>query len=167
MALRLWLAMIVFTYAAMLISMGLVAHGFSWSLSSLSLISVVLAPAVCTLSTPAFGHWLGQGGEAAGAALSVTISEAVVACLGAWRIGRGVINPRFVRAILKSVLISALVVAIDRMLSGLGVFRIGLDLLVYAVLSLLTRTVDIAEVREVIRFVRTSRAAAPEPPAIG
>lgn len=153
-ALRVMVLMIVFTYAGMLIANGLIVQGHSWSLSSLSLLSVLLAPGLGSVLVPSFGHWLGEGGEAAGAACAVTVAEVITAGLAVARMGPSVTPPRLWRALAKALVACLIVSALDRWLGGPAYVRLVFDMLAFAVLVWLLRVVRGTELRALVAQIR-------------
>lgn len=152
--------MCVFTYAAMILANGLIARGNPWSLTTLSLVNVLAAPLLSLALVPAMRRWLGVGGEAAGAAIAMTVSEGLVMTLAVLRLGRSILTPRLVRATLKCLIACAVVVLVDRSLAPLGLMRLVLDALCYAAVVLALRAVSLGELRE---LVRSAREAKPQP----
>jgi O-antigen/teichoic acid export membrane protein len=153
-ALRVMVLMIVFTYTGMLIACGLVVQGHSWSLSSLSLLSVLLAPGLGSALVPSFGRWLGIGGEAAGAACAVTMAEVITAALAVGRMGRAVTPPRLWRALGKALLACFLVAVLDRWLGGPAYVRLAVDMIAFGALAWLLRVVNVAELRALVSQIR-------------
>jgi O-antigen/teichoic acid export membrane protein len=154
-ALRIMALMIVFTYTGMLIANGLIAQGRSWTLSSMSLLSVLLAPGLGSLLVPRMGQLIGPGGEAAGAACAVTIAEVIAAGLAVARMGLGVTPPRLWRALAKMLAACALVDVLDGRIAALGHQRLIVDMLAFGGLVLLLRVVSLSELRALADQVRT------------
>jgi O-antigen/teichoic acid export membrane protein len=146
--------MCVFTYAAMILANGLIARGHPWSLTSLSIVNVVAAPTLSWAIVPALHRWLGLGGEAAGAAIAMTLSEVMVVTLALLRLGRGILTPRLVRTTTKCLLACAVVVVIDRRLSELAELRLVIDLVCYVAIVLLVGAVNLRELRGLLRTAR-------------
>ncbi len=156
--------MFVFTYAAIILATGLITHGHGWSLSTLSIANVLAAPALSFLLIPLMGEWVGPGGEAAGAAIALAATEVLVVALAIVRVGTGLLTPRLVKAVLKSLVVCAIVVAIDRALRDLGSARLLLDLAFYAGLALAFRVIDVRELRQLVRNVKSARHEPSDPP---
>jgi O-antigen/teichoic acid export membrane protein len=146
--------MCVFTYAAMILANGLIARGHPWSLTSLSIVNVLAAPVLSFALVPVVRAWLGLGGEAAGAAIAMTLSEGLVVTLALLRLGSGILTPRLVRATGKCFAACALVIAIDRRLSMFAELRLAIDLLSYFAIVLVLRAVNVRELRELVRSAR-------------
>jgi O-antigen/teichoic acid export membrane protein len=149
--------MCVFTYAAMILANGLIARGHPWSLTSLSLVNVLAAPVLSCALVPATRRWLGLGGEAAGAAIAMTLSEVMVVTLALLRLGRGILTPRLLRATAKCLVACAVVIAIDRRLTALSELRLVIDLACYLIVVVLLRAVSLRELRELVRSARETR----------
>jgi O-antigen/teichoic acid export membrane protein len=150
--------MCVFTYAAMILANGLIARGHPWSLTTLSLVNVFAAPIMSYTLAPAMHRWLGEGGEAAGAAIAMTVSEVIVVTLALLRMGRGILTPRLTRATLKCSVACAVVTLFDRSIAELGLPRLVLDATLYAVIVLALRAVNVRELRELVRSAREAKA---------
>lgn len=146
--------MCVFTYAAMILANGLIARGHPWSLTSLSIVNVVAAPLLSWALVPGLHRWLGLGGEAAGAAIAMTLSEVMVVSLALWRLGRGILTPRLVRTTTKCLVACAVVVVIDRRLTELAELRLVIDLVCYVAIVLLLGAVNLRELRDLLRTAR-------------
>jgi O-antigen/teichoic acid export membrane protein len=150
--------MCVFTYAAMILANGLIARGHPWSLTTLSLVNVLAAPIMSCALVPALHRWLGEGGEAAGAAIAMMVSEAMVVTLALLRMGRGILPPRLTRATLKCSVACAVVTLFDRSIAELGLIRLVLDAALYAAIVLALRAVNVREIRELVRSAREAKA---------
>jgi O-antigen/teichoic acid export membrane protein len=160
-AFRVLAIMCVFTYAAMILANGLIARGHPWSLTTLSLVNVLAAPLLSCALVPALHRVYGLGGEAAGAAIAMTLSEMIVVTLALLRLGRGLLTPRLVRAVLKCSIACVIVFAIDRKLeASLGRLRLLVDIICYVAIALASRAVDLREVRN---FIRSARDTSGEP----
>jgi O-antigen/teichoic acid export membrane protein len=152
--------MCVFTYAAMILANGLIARGHGWSLTSLSLVNVLAAPVLSCALVPAMRRWLGLGGEAAGAAVAMTLSEMMVVTFAMLRLGRGILTPRLVRTTAKCLTACAVVIALDRRLSALSELRLCIDLTCYLAVVIALRAVSLRELRELARSARQTRGEA-------
>ncbi|HKU36901.1 MAG TPA: oligosaccharide flippase family protein [Polyangiales bacterium] len=157
LAFQVLIVMFVFTYAAMILANGLITHGRGWSLSTISIANVLAAPLLSMALVPLVRDWMGEGGDAAGAAIALSTTEVLVVGLAVARIGRGILTPRLGRALFKSLAICAIVVFFDRMLPRAPLVRLPLDLLVYGMLAIGLRALDVRELRRLVRSVRAAR----------
>jgi O-antigen/teichoic acid export membrane protein len=146
-------------YASMILSMGLVAAGHSWTLSTISLVPLIGAPLVAFFSVTRLGELLGTGGQAAGAAVALAVPECFVVLLALLRFGRGVWTRRLARTFAAAALFCAIVTAVDHWLQSIGNLRLCVDLLLYMALLFGTRTVDIREIRALIATLQKARNA--------
>jgi O-antigen/teichoic acid export membrane protein len=156
-ALQVMAMMTVLTYAAMILSMGLVALGKSWSLSFISVVSILIAPASAFLTVPLLGRWLGTGGQAAGAAVAATLAEIFVVIVSMIRIGWSVIDRRSIRSMAASGAAAIAVILLHRRLAFMGDARLAVDAAAYVVLALALGAVRFADVRYAIGVVRSAR----------
>ena len=159
-AFQVLIVMFAFTYAAMILANGLITHGHGWSLSTISIANVLAAPLLSLAMVPLFRHWLGQGGDAAGAAVALSITEVLVVVLAVVRIGRGILTARLMRALVKSLVICVVVIGFDHMLPRAPLLRLPLDLLVYGMLAIGLRAIDLRELSNLIRSVKAARTDA-------
>jgi O-antigen/teichoic acid export membrane protein len=144
------------TYMAMLLSAALVILGKSWRMTMISLAGLALQPVLTLLFVPIMAR-TGPGGAGAGAAIGLTVLEIFVTAMFWLSIGRQALDRRAVMAIVKSLGISVLVIALDRAVVHLGVWRLGIDMLVYAGLALLVGAVRLSDVKRLIVLLRTQR----------
>ncbi|HKP63957.1 MAG TPA: oligosaccharide flippase family protein [Polyangiales bacterium] len=158
LAFQVLIVMFVFTYAAMILANGLITHGHGWSLSTISIANVLAAPLLSLAMVPLVRHWIGQGGDAAGAAIALSTTEVLVVALAVVRIGRGILTARLMRAVTKSLVICVVVAGFDHMLPPAPLLRLPLDLLVYGMLAIGLRAIDLRELNHLIRSVKAARS---------
>ena len=156
MAFQVLVVMIVFTCAAMILANGLITHGKGWALSALSVANVLAAPLFSVVLVPIMHRSLGTGGEAAGAAIALALTEVIVVGLAFARMGPGLLTARLVKAVGKSLVACAVVVGVHWRFAGYGDARLVLDLLVYGLFALVLRVVDFRELRQLVRDVRAA-----------
>jgi O-antigen/teichoic acid export membrane protein len=143
----------VFTYAATILTLGLIILDKQWRATQNSLISLALTPLLILAIVP-FARHLGEGAAAAGAALAVVLSEIVVSIRCLYHMGRRALDRRVLGAAVKSFLLCTAVTAMHFSLWRLGPARILLDLVVYAASALalgIVRTKDAATLFRMLR----------------
>ena len=147
----------VFTYTAMILSIGLVILDQQWKATRNSLVALVITPLFIVLIAPLSSR-LGEGGAAAGAALAVVFSEIVISASCLYYIGRRAVGRRTRVAAAKSIGIALGVIALDRALRPIGFIRIAIDMSVYVAAALGLGAVRAKEALLVLRMVRQRRA---------
>jgi O-antigen/teichoic acid export membrane protein len=144
----------VFTYTAMILSTGLIILDRQWTSTRNALLAMVLTP-LLILSIVPVTRRLGEGGAAAGAAVSTVLSEIVVSISYLHHVGRRAIDRRTVSAVAKSAAIAGAVLVLDHFLRPVGPARLAIDMAVYSSLALGTGAVRLREARALLRLVRS------------
>ena len=158
LSLRCLAPLFVATYLTIMLSLALVVLERSWRLTIISMIGLGLLPLLILVLVPLMKPF-GQGAAGSGAAIAVTLMELVTAALLLQTVGRRTIDRRNVLAILKSIAVALVVIALHRALYFLGPARLIVDMLAYAALALAVRVLRFGEVITVIKLVRRERAA--------
>jgi O-antigen/teichoic acid export membrane protein len=159
LSLRCLAPLFVATYLAIMLALALVVLERSWRLTIVSLTTLGVLPLLILVMVP-LGKPLGQGYAGAGAAVAVTGMELINAGLFLHTVGRRALDRRNVLAVVKSMAVALVVVALHRALAFMGPLRLIVDMTVYAVLALAVRAVRLREVIDVIKTVRSERKAA-------
>jgi O-antigen/teichoic acid export membrane protein len=160
----------VFTYAAMILSIGLIILDKQWKATQNAMVSLALTPLLILALVP-LGERLGEGGAAAGAALAVVVSEIFISILCLRAMGHRAVDRRTLTAALKSLAVCIAVVAMHTTLSRFGgapdprAGTVGpglilLDAVAYVVVALAIRVVRPAEVVALLRLLRSHKTAA-------
>jgi O-antigen/teichoic acid export membrane protein len=152
----------VFTYAAMILSVGLIILDKQWRATQNAMVSLALTPLLILALVP-LGQRLGEGGAAAGAALAVVVSEVVISILCIRAMGRRAVDRRTLGAALKSLAVCIAVASMHTAMSRLGSVGPGLILLdaaVYLVAALAIRVVRPTEAIALLRLLRSHKTAA-------
>lgn len=163
-AVRIIAVMVTLTYVAMVLSTVLIVLDRSWSLSALSVVSVLLAPAIALVLVPLLARRAGPGGGATGAAMAATAAEVFVVVALLLRIGPRAVDARTLTIWLKVALAGASVFVVDWRLGPIGPLRPWLALLVYLGMVLALRAVRPGDVRAAIESVREARRDPALPP---
>jgi O-antigen/teichoic acid export membrane protein len=163
LALKILSPVYVLTYLAIVLSMCLFTLNRSWTVTATSVMGLVLNPLLVLALVPLFLKTIGTSGGAAAAALANDLTEVATVVVLLWRLGPQVaFDRRSVGAVLKTAAVCAGVIVADHFLRGLNdVARLVLDALLYVAGVLGSGAVN---VREMISFVKTARAAR-KPPA--
>jgi O-antigen/teichoic acid export membrane protein len=155
-SLRVLAPIFIATYTAMLLSMALIQLGRAWQLTVMSLIGLASMPVLVFAAVPLV-RGIGPGGAGAGLALGVTGMEVVITALFLRAVGRRAYDRRSLMAIGKSLIASAVAIVVDRLLVGIGAWRLIPDMLAYVIVALALGAVHISEVVGVVRMVVSSR----------
>ena len=154
--LQIWSLGFILIYIAMTLSTLLVMTGHSWSVSLISLGSLPARPILVWILAPYCARHLGPGGAALGAAFSDLFTMIGIVCVHFIPLGRRAIDKRFLLTSVKTIVVAALVIALDRfVLRPIGYARLVVDLLAYVVLAF---ALGAAKVGEVVRVVKSLRA---------
>ena len=86
--------------------------------------------------------------------------ELITAALFLHTVGRRALDRRNVLAVLKSIAVAMVVIALHQTLAFMGPLRLIVDMVAYAVLALVVKAVRLNEVIAVIKTVRSERKAA-------
>jgi O-antigen/teichoic acid export membrane protein len=154
-SLRILAPMFVLTYVAIVSAMTLVRLERGWTVTAVSMFGLLIAPLLSWYAVPRISAALGPGGAGVGAASVLVAVETVMTIVLTSMVARWTFDRRTGIMLGKTVLVCAAVVALDRALSSFGMLRLIADAMLYAVLVVAVKAVDIPEI---IQFVR--RAAA-------
>jgi len=150
--------MFVMTYLNIILASSLIISGKSWTVTLISLTSIVLTAGFMLAFVPAGRLMLGMGGECAGAAVAVISGEACVV-LAMLRANKyEALDRRNVGVLVKSVVTAVCVILADRLLRAVGPGRLLIDMALYALLALALGVVRPTDVRKTLRVLRASRA---------
>jgi O-antigen/teichoic acid export membrane protein len=144
----------IMTYMNMMFAMNLIVMGRGWSVTVISVCSVFVSASLNFLLVPLGRHWLGEGGECAGAAASVIGSEAFVVIAMLTRFETRPLDARNIATGLKSIAIGAFVLVLNHYVLWLGPVRLVLDGLLYVVLAFALRVVRVHELAHVVSLLR-------------
>jgi O-antigen/teichoic acid export membrane protein len=153
----------VMTYVDTTLAIALIITGRGWSVTLVSLGSVLVNAILMIAFVPIGRHFLPTGGECAGAAASVIATEVFVFAAMVSRFERPPLDARSIKVLVKSAAVGALVLALDHRIRSIGAVRLVVDAVAYAVLALGVRIVRIGEVRGVVRMLRHRSVPPPSP----
>jgi O-antigen/teichoic acid export membrane protein len=146
-----------FVYVAMLGAASLILLDRSWTVTLVTVCSLVVnATLNLAVLRPAL-HLLGDGGAGVGAAAVSVGTEAAVATTYVWLLRREVLDARNLTAAAKSLGACALVVSFHAVCPRLGGFRLVLDAALYAALAVASRTVRVGELVALVRSTSSKR----------
>jgi O-antigen/teichoic acid export membrane protein len=151
----------VMTYLDTMLAIALTISGRGWSVTLVSVGSVFVNAALMVVFIPVGRRLIGAGGECAGAAASIIATEVCVFLAMVSRFKQSPLDGRIIRAFVKSVIVGAAVFLADRQLRRLGSVRVCIDAVLYLAMALGLRVVRIADLRSVVRLVRSRRASLP------
>jgi O-antigen/teichoic acid export membrane protein len=142
------------TYLAMLLSTALIITNRAWQLTTISLIGICIQPALILLLVPLLSQ-LGPGGAGAGAAAGLMGMELFVSGAMLLIIGKSCLDARNIYAIAVSLAIGVLVVVVDQVaLEAFGLWRLLIDMALYATLALGLRVLKIGDAIAAYHLVR-------------
>jgi O-antigen/teichoic acid export membrane protein len=147
----------VMTYLDTMLAIALTIVGRGWSVTVISVGSVVVNAILMVILVPLGRRLLGTGGECAGAAAAVIATEICVLVGMVSRFKQRPLDAKIISVLAKSVVVGAVVLWVDRQLRGIGAIRLMVDAALYLSLALGLRVVTIAELRSAIRVVKSSR----------
>jgi O-antigen/teichoic acid export membrane protein len=160
-ALRALSPVFVVIYVAMLGATCMILLERSWTVTLVTVASLVVNATLNVLLLRPALALLGEGGAGIGASLITVSVEAVVAITYVALLGRDVLDRRNVSALLKSVVITAAVVALDLALRRhLGdLLRVSVAAAAFGALSVATRTARLGELASVLRSALRNRGS--------
>lgn len=157
----------VLTYLDSMLGMALTILNRGWSVTIISVASVFVTGGSMFICVPIARRVFGTGGECAGAALSMILSEIFVAASMMSRFESSPLDARSLRTVGKSAVLGLVVILLNRHLMGLGVgrSRLVIDGLVYLVGAVVLQVVRVDDARRLYYTMRSRRggAAALEP----
>jgi O-antigen/teichoic acid export membrane protein len=165
LSLRVLSPVFLFTYVAMLAATALVMLGRPWRVAALSMVGLVINPALDLLLVRWSSRTFGPGGAGAGAAIALLVTEAFVAVAMVATVGRRAFDRRSVRAILAALGASVAVVALDRLLVSIGPARLLVDLCAWLAMAVALGAVRPSTLPLVLRALRSARSVG-APPAV-
>jgi len=157
-AMRALSPMFAAVYVSMLCALGLSMSNRAWTVTKVTLLSFVVNGTLNFFLLRPSLRLLGEGGAGICASTVWVGTELLVAGTYIWILGSEVVDRRNVRAFVKSIVASAIVVAMHLATSRLGVLRLPLDLAVYLALVLGSGAVPFSELRGSVAYIRRQRA---------
>jgi O-antigen/teichoic acid export membrane protein len=160
-----WLApTFVLAYVNSLLWLALMIMKRSWTITIVSLIGTAMLPLFILIAAP-----LTRGREAGrmgmGVAMALSAREFVLAVIYLAIVGRRALDGRATGAIVKSLGICGVVVAVHFALASLGDLRLLVDAALYGVLALLLRVIRIGDVLNLLRLIKNRRQLQAEAPS--
>jgi O-antigen/teichoic acid export membrane protein len=157
-----WMApTFVFSYANVLLWVSLMILDRSWTITVISIVGLALLPLFTLVAVPITRH-LGLGGAGMGCAIAMSAREAVICAVFLYFVGRRAIDRRAVSKTVKSLVICAVVVAVDRLfLASLGPVRLAVDVVIYTVLAFVLGVVRPSDVLSVLKMIKNRKNPQP------
>ncbi len=152
-AMRVLMPIFVVVYVAMLGGTALILLDRSWTVTVVTLLSLVANAGLNVIVIRPAWHVFGEGGAGIGAAAVSVVTEAIVATTYVCFLRREILDRRNVKSTIKSLGACAVVIAFHVMAARLGAVRLPLDALLYVLIVIATRAVD---ARELVTLVRTT-----------
>jgi O-antigen/teichoic acid export membrane protein len=158
-AMRVLMPIFVLVYVAMLGATGMILLDRSWTVSVVTVLSLLANAGLNVIVIRPAWRWFGAGGAGIGAAAVSVTTEAIVAAAYVWFLRREILDARNVASMLKSLAACAFVVAFHLFSAGLGKLRLPLDLAIYVVLVVLSRAVRVSELVDLVRSTLRERGS--------
>lgn len=152
-AMRTLMPIFVAVYVAMLGATGMILLERSWTVTIVTLLSLVANATLNLIVVRPVWHALGEGGAGVGAATVSVATEAAVAITYIWFLRRDILDKRNVSSALKSLAACAVVVAFHVLTPSLHAWRLLFDAALYAALVVATRAVRVSELSELVRSI--------------
>lgn len=150
----------VMTYVDTTLATGLITMGRGWSVTLVSVGSVFVNAALMFAFVPLGRCLLSPGGECAGAAASVIVTEVFVMLALISRFPKSPLDRRSVSALAKSALTGGIVLVLDRQIRSWGAVRLAGDAVIYAAMAASLRIVSLDDLRSAVGILRSSRGSA-------
>lgn len=164
-SLRVLASMFILSYVAMILATCLIRLERAWTVTGISVASLVVLPIMNWLILPRAGHWFGPGGAALGAAAVLMFCETGIAVAFAVAVGRRAFFPMSFSKLAKMIATCLAVTALDVALRPLGPARLVISALAYVGLLLALRVVHISDGKRVLKLMRERRLQSKEAPA--
>jgi O-antigen/teichoic acid export membrane protein len=157
-ALRLLAMTFVVTYTATVFAISLILLDKAWTLAFVSLGGLVVNVLLNLAIVPRALAVAGEGGGGVGCALAMLGTDLTVTSAMLWFVGRSAFDRRGVLTVVKSLAACAVVLAADRVASGLpAAVRLGLDGCIYVSFAVATGVVRLEEVVALARKIAGER----------
>jgi O-antigen/teichoic acid export membrane protein len=149
-----WLApTFVLAYMNCLLWLALMIMKRSWTITIVSIVGMALLP-LFILGVVPLTRGLGPGRMGMGVAMALSARELVIVLVFLAVVGKRALDRRAVLAIVKSLAICGLVVAVHMALVTIGPWRLAIDCVVYGVLALATGVIRIRNAKDVLRMIK-------------
>ncbi len=158
-AMRMLMPIFVVVYVAMLGATAMILLDRSWTVTIVTLLSLVANALLNLIVVRPAWHALGEGGAGVGAAAISVSTEAVVAVTYIWYLRREILDARNVTSALKSLAACAVVVAFHVLSPDLRAWRLPIDVVLYSALVVGTRAVRVSELVALVRTTLTRRGS--------
>jgi len=150
-AMRMLMPIFVVVYVAILGATAMILLDRSWTVTTVTILSLVANAGLNLLVVRPSWHWLGEGGAGVGAAAVSVGTEAIVAFTYVWFLRKDILDARNVSSAVKSLAACGAVIAFHLVFRRLGAWRLPLDAGLYAVLVVATRAVRVSELVGLVR----------------
>lgn len=147
----------VMMYMNVMLSAALINMERGWTVTLISIGAVFTQATLMFVMVPLGRHFIGVGGECAGAAIAVVASEACVVIAMTSRFEKSPLDRRNLTVLAKSVVASAITLGLNHYILHWGAPRMLVVTATYIVLALLLRIVRPSEVADLVRVVKAER----------
>jgi O-antigen/teichoic acid export membrane protein len=153
-AMRTLVPIFVVVYVAILGATGMILLDRSWTVTIVTLLSLVANAGLNLLVIKPAWHLWGDGGAGVGAAAVSVTTEALVAATYLWFLRREILDARNVSATVKSLVACGLVTTAHFFLSGLGAARLLVDFALYVAAIAAMRVIRASDLALLVRSIR-------------
>lgn len=143
--LRVLAPMLPLTYLATIAGMHLIQLGRIWSVTRISVVGLVLNPALNLLAIPWGFRAFGAGGGGLAAATTTVATETLACALMLAALGRDGVDRRLIRTLAETALAAGAALGVHVLLEPLAHWRIPLEIAAYVVVGVLTGALPLAE----------------------
>lgn len=150
-SLRVLAPMLPLTYLATVAGMHLIQLGRIWSVTRISIVGLLLNPALNLLAIPWGMEHVGVGGGGLGAATTTVATETFACALMLAALGRDGVDRRLIRTLAMTALAASAVLGVHVLLEPLATWRIPFEVGAYVVVAALTGTLPLRELGHTLR----------------
>jgi O-antigen/teichoic acid export membrane protein len=147
----------IMTYTNIMMASSLIVSGRSWSVTSISILSIFVLSGLMLVLVPMGRHLFGVGGECAGASIAVITSEAATVVAMVTRFDDWPLDRRNISVTLKTILVSAIVLVLNHYIHDLGAIRLVIDMVAYLALALAIGVFTVKDIRQVVQIIKQRR----------
>jgi len=144
-------------YMNFMLACALILMDRGWTVTLTSIGSVCGLATLMLICVPLGRNLFGVGGECAGAAVAVIVSEAVVVAVMLTRFKDSPLDARNVAVLTKSLLISAIVLGLNHVIHDLGPLRLLIVMALYLALALALKVIRPREIIEAVKLLKERR----------
>jgi O-antigen/teichoic acid export membrane protein len=147
----------VLTYVAIVSATLLVRLERAWALTWITVIGMLVSPALNLILIPEGLRIFGRGGAGIGAAITLVITEFATTIAMTWLLRGQVFDRRSVTMITKTLIVSVLVIVLDLLIARLGLWRLAIEAMTYLTVVIWWGALDVRGMSAIVRQMRARR----------